>query len=92
MLRRLHYASRTTYAHQPSYKIISALATRPRADLKAVIVVANPDGLEDYKLVPTDVAGEVARSQTSLEGIATTVIARSIGGQAASLTNLAAAS
>src|SRR5262245_17179104 len=61
---------------------MTPLAARPRAELKALVVVANPSELEDYTLAPVDVEGEVARSQTALAGIATTLIARATGGQA----------
>jgi tetratricopeptide (TPR) repeat protein len=67
------------------------IAQHPRVDLKALVVVANPAGLADYKLAPVDVLGEVARSQAALTGIGTRVLARAITGQAATLNNLAAA-
>jgi hypothetical protein len=47
---------------------MTPLDLRPRADLKALVAVANPADLEKYpNLAPVDVAGEVARSQAALK-------------------------
>lgn len=39
---------------------------RPRADLRALVVIANPADLASYRLAPIDVAGEVARIRQNL--------------------------
>ena len=48
---------------------------RPRQTLKALVVVANPSNLGDYKLAEIDVEGEVARVQAGLGDIPVTVLA-----------------
>jgi tetratricopeptide (TPR) repeat protein len=69
---------------------MAALPIRPRADLKALVAVANPVDLEQYKLAPVDIAGEVERCQAALAEISTTVVAHGYG-RRATLNNIAAA-
>ena len=47
---------------------------RPKGDLSALIVVANPSDLGEYQLAEVDVAGEIERARTSLGDIQTSVI------------------
>ncbi len=48
---------------------------RPRADLRALVVIANPSNLSDYSLAPVDVAGELGRVQEALGDIAISTLA-----------------
>ena len=53
---------------------------RPRADLRALVVVANPADLADWQpggrsLAPVDVEGELERARTGLAGISLTSLA-----------------
>jgi len=48
---------------------------RPKADLTALVVIANPQNLTSYKLAPVDVAGELARTQEAMAGIQVTALA-----------------
>jgi len=53
---------------------------RPRADLRALVVIANPAGLTDYQpggrpLTPLDAEGELARAQSGLGDIPITSLA-----------------
>jgi CHAT domain/SIR2-like domain len=48
---------------------------RPKGDLRALVMIANPVNLDMYNLSPIDVAGELERAQTSLGSIATTALA-----------------
>jgi hypothetical protein len=43
---------------------------RPKANLRALVVVANPSDLAKYKLAALDVPTEMARAKSGLEGIA----------------------
>ena len=54
---------------------LTPITRRPRAVLRAVIVVANPRGLEEYGLAPVDVAGEIDRATAALGTIPATVLA-----------------
>jgi len=47
---------------------------RPKADLRALIVVANPIDLDEYDLAPVDVSGEVSRAQEGLGAIETAIL------------------
>lgn len=47
---------------------------RPKGDLKALVVVASPDGLADYKLAPVDRDGEKQRAKESLGDIPLTFL------------------
>ena len=63
---------------------------RPRADLSALVVIANPVGLgewqpDDRPLPPLDVAGEQARAEAGLAGLQFTTLASN---GTATLTNL----
>ena len=52
---------------------------RDRAELRALIVVANPAGLASFQLAPLDVYGEVERAQAALGALPSTVVAQSEG-------------
>lgn len=56
--------------------------------LKALVVVANPSGLEKYNLAPIQVTAEIARARQGLGNIATTVLASAESGQPATFNNL----
>lgn len=47
---------------------------RPQGDLRALILVANPSDLEQYRLAVVDVPGEVGRAKEGLGNIPTTVL------------------
>jgi predicted ATPase len=64
------------------------LRPRPRAALRALVAVANPAGLERYKLAPVDVAGEVARARDGLGAAPTTVLAHLVGERRVTLDTL----
>lgn len=58
-----------------------AVGARPKTDLRALVVVANPDGLDEYesderRLPPIDVQSEVDRSTSALAQFRSTVMAR----------------
>jgi hypothetical protein len=61
---------------------------RPRGDLKALVVVANPSNLSNYKLSEIDVEAEIARATTGLGNITTIMLPDII--QRASLANIIA--
>lgn len=42
---------------------------RPRGELKALVAIANPQDLSDYKLAPIDIDGELERAKTGLGDI-----------------------
>lgn len=42
---------------------------RPRAALRALVVIANPANLATYRFAPVDVDGELERAQASLAGV-----------------------
>src|SRR5262249_6486809 len=48
---------------------------RPRGDLRALVVIANPANLATYQLTPLDVAGELVRAEAGLSGILVTALA-----------------
>lgn len=48
---------------------------RPQSELKALIVVANPNGLDKYDLPPADVPRELAFVQDNLDSIRSTALA-----------------
>lgn len=45
-----------------------------RAKVRALVAVAGPENLADYKLTPIDVAGETEQARASLKGIETTFL------------------
>jgi hypothetical protein len=47
---------------------------RPKGDLHALVVIANPANLAEYQLAPIDVAGERQRAEASLGGFVLTVL------------------
>lgn len=51
------------------------LRLRPKASLRALVVVANPVGLDRWKLTPLDVDLEVSRAKDGLAGIPVTELA-----------------
>jgi hypothetical protein len=58
---------------------------RPKRAMRALIVVASPGNVTDYRLSPIDVEGEIARATKALDGIGTDVLGRQ---KAASLDNI----
>jgi hypothetical protein len=56
---------------------------KPSTTLRALVLVANPAGLEDFRLAPVDVAAEVARAHAGLAGFAVTVLATPTNGERA---------
>ncbi|MEO8130021.1 MAG: CHAT domain-containing protein, partial [Bryobacteraceae bacterium] len=60
---------------------------RPKADLTALVVIANPQNLGDYKLAPVDVPAELATARQALAGVGVTALAP---GGAVALNDLAA--
>ena len=50
---------------------------RPQSELKALVVVANPSGLDKYDLPPADVERELAHVQNNLGNIRSTALASS---------------
>src|SRR5262249_12067315 len=66
--------------------------TQPlQPQLRAVVAIANPAGLETYHLAPVDVVGEVARARAALGGISTQFLPFGGAGSGATLANLSAA-
>jgi len=61
---------------------------RPKADLRALIAVANPANLGEYDLAPVDVPGEVGRAQASLGSIKATTLPEEGTDQHTTLTDL----
>jgi hypothetical protein len=47
---------------------------RPKGDLRALVVIANPNDLGRYNLAPVDVDGELARATASLDQIPITAL------------------
>lgn len=47
---------------------------RPRWDLRALVVIANPSNLAEYRLSPIDVAGELKRARDNLGTIPVTTL------------------
>lgn len=47
---------------------------RKKEQLKALVVIANPSGLDSYRLAPVDAAGELERARSSLDPIPVTSI------------------
>jgi hypothetical protein len=61
---------------------------RPKGELKALAVVANPANLADYSLAPVDVDGELARARLALGATPLTAIPGSPSGSRASLNQI----
>jgi hypothetical protein len=61
---------------------------RPRGDLKALAVAANPTNLADYSLAPVDVEAELGRASVALGDIPLTAIPGSPSGPRASLNQI----
>jgi hypothetical protein len=60
---------------------------RPQADLRALVVIANPANVTDYQLAPLDVEGELKRARSGLGSIPVTPLA---SGGSATLENASA--
>jgi len=60
---------------------------RPQADLRALVVIANPANVTDYQLAPLDVEGELERARSGLGSIPVTPLA---SGGSATLENASA--
>ncbi|WP_129626088.1 CHAT domain-containing protein [Candidatus Oscillochloris fontis] len=48
---------------------------RPRGDLRALIAIANPQGLERFRMGAVDVAAEQSRALSGMSGVPSTVLA-----------------
>jgi hypothetical protein len=48
---------------------------RPKSELRALVMIANPHNLAQYKLTPIDVSGETARVKSELGAIGCSVLA-----------------
>ena len=48
---------------------------RPQSDLSALVAIANPAGLDRYRLAPVDVEGELARARAGLGNMRMTALA-----------------
>ncbi|MCI0518910.1 MAG: CHAT domain-containing protein, partial [Chloroflexi bacterium] len=70
-----------------------AVSLRPKSDLRALVVVANPSNLNDYEgLAPLDVNGEIERTRRSLGEIPVSALpGEQSPAQRATLNNLLAA-
>jgi hypothetical protein len=58
---------------------------RPKGDLRALVAIANPSGLERYSLAPVDVDGELERANAGLGAIPVTALR---SGGSANLNNI----
>ncbi len=47
---------------------------RPRGDLRALVAIANPQGLDRFRMAAVDVAAEQSRALSGLSGMPTTVL------------------
>jgi len=63
------------------------ISLRPKAEIKALVVIANPVNLAQFGLAPVDVRGELTRAQASLAGVGVTTCA---SGGTATLNDLSA--
>ncbi|HEX5692394.1 MAG TPA: CHAT domain-containing protein, partial [Roseiflexaceae bacterium] len=54
---------------------LTYIDTSDRSQLRAVVAVANPAGLERYQLAPVDSVGEVARARAALDGMDIRILA-----------------
>jgi hypothetical protein len=63
---------------------------RARGDLRALVVIANPANLADYRLAPVDVTGELERARTTLGTIKMDALAGESGETQPSLENILA--
>lgn len=57
---------------------LTPVIIRPRPELRALVVVANPINLSAFNLAKVDGEGEVARARAALGDISSPVAARSI--------------
>ncbi len=62
--------------------------TRPKSQLRALVMVANPTGLNPAQLAPIDAPAEIAVARENLQPISTQVVAEPASGKRATLDNL----
>jgi hypothetical protein len=67
---------------------LAPVERRPPGALRALVAVANPTDLAAFRLAPVDAETELARLQTALAGVGTTVLGGGGGGLPATLANL----
>lgn len=67
---------------------MTPVALRSKGDMTAVVAVAAPTNLVDYRLAAIDVAEEIARSNSALAGLPTTFLARTEAHRPATLNNI----
>jgi hypothetical protein len=60
---------------------MAPLRRRAAGDLRALVLIASPSNLADYRLAPVDVAAESARARVALSALSPTIIAGGQGGQ-----------
>jgi hypothetical protein len=48
---------------------------KPRDNLSALVLIANPSGLEQFRLAPVDVSGELERAEAGLKGFELRILA-----------------
>jgi hypothetical protein len=70
-------SERVRFARTLDTTDMSPLTLPARADLRALVLVANPTDLEEYNLTPVDVDGELARARAAFADLPTAVLARS---------------
>ena len=73
-----------------SSQYLAPLGPRPRRDLRALVVVANPMNLAEYQLAAIDTAAELARVRKCLEPIPAEVLTQLDRGVRATLDNITA--
>jgi hypothetical protein len=61
---------------------------RSKGELRALVVVANPSGLQDYDLAPVDVQAELERARGGLGQIPADVLPNADGSQRSTVNNL----
>ena len=61
---------------------------RPQGELQALVALANPANLAEYRLDPLDAAAELGRTRDSLGGLLKTELAAPVAGERATLANL----
>ncbi len=61
---------------------------RPKSDLSALVMVANPADLDEYNLAVVDVSGEIERARAGLGDIRTSLIPNPSSGGNATLDNM----
>ncbi len=84
-------SQRVLFARSLDTTAVASVTTTARANLRALITIANPRNLVDYTLAPVDVAGELARARAALGDLPTTLLAGSPHGPGATLEALSSA-